>query len=61
MKSSEILHMMSLLVLLTIAQCVGAASAQKPEEITRGIPWFIGMIIVVIVVAVAAGLRQKKK
>ncbi|MBS7622913.1 hypothetical protein KEJ39_04460 [Candidatus Bathyarchaeota archaeon] len=61
MRSSEILHMMSLLVLVTIAQCVGVASAQKPEEITRGIPWFIGMIIVVIVVAVAAGLRQKKK
>jgi uncharacterized membrane protein YkvI len=61
MGSSGILHIMTLLVLVTVAQYVGAASAQKPEEITRGIPWFIGMIIVVIVVAVAAGLRQKKK
>ena len=51
----------ALLALLTIVESTGVAFAQKPEEIARGIPWFIGMIIVVIIVAVAAGLRQRKK
>jgi hypothetical protein len=37
------------------------ALAQKPEEVARGIPWFVGMIVVVIIVAVVAGLRQKMK
>jgi hypothetical protein len=37
------------------------ALAQKPEEVARGIPWFIGMIVVVIIVAVVVGLRQKMK
>jgi len=50
-----------LFAFVTLAQSAGVAFAQKPEEITRGIPWFIGMIIVVIIVAVAAGLRQRKK
>ena len=50
-----------LFALVTLAQSAGVVFAQKPEEITRGIPWFIGMIIVVIIVAVAAGLRQRKK
>jgi hypothetical protein len=50
-----------LLALLTIVESIGVAFAQKPEEIARGIPWFIGMIVVVIIVAVAAGLRQRKK
>ena len=61
-KSIKNLHLATLLLcLLTAAQFVGMALAQKPEEVARGIPWFIGMIVVIVIVAIVAGLRQKMK
>ena len=46
---------------IAIIQSNNIVSAQTAEEINRGIPWFILMIVVVIIVAIVAGLRQRMK
>lgn len=49
-----------LFTLIVMIQINNAVLAQTAEEINRGIPWFI-LMIVVIIVAIVAGLRQRMK
>jgi ABC-type xylose transport system permease subunit len=42
-----------------MSQAPSIAFAQTEEEITRGIPWFILMIVVIIIAMIYSALRKR--
>jgi heme/copper-type cytochrome/quinol oxidase subunit 2 len=53
--------LIAFLSLLLMSQAPSIAFAQTEEEITRGIPWFILMIIVIIIAIIYSALQKKKR
>ncbi|MCW3975429.1 MAG: hypothetical protein NWE86_04225 [Candidatus Bathyarchaeota archaeon] len=53
--------LIAFLSLLLMFQSSSIAFGQTEEEITRGIPWFILMIIVIIIAIIYSALQKKKR
>lgn len=54
-------YLIALLSFILSSQSTSIVFAQTEEEITRGIPWFILMIVVVIIAIIYGALQKKKR